>query len=336
MSYRNGWAVPDRTKCEHSGSHLTVSQYLPQWLDSQQQLRPSTRMSYEGHIRRFLIPTLGPLALCRMTVWDITGAYQDLRSNGMSEELLKRVHATLSSALTAAVRSGLIKVNPAATLRPSTLKRFAATVWTRHEAVIFLEQTADDPLAALWRLALVTGLRRGELLGLRWRDVDLERATVSVRQTRTAVGGRVVVGPPKSRRGRRMIALDGKTVVSLAHHRREHIAALLAEGRQLTADRLVFTPGTLDEGIYPAFLSRRIRILCDQLNLPQIRFHDLRHTSATLGLATGESLVAVSARLGHSSVTTTADLYLQIPEDSARRSVTYLASVLDDDPLDAA
>ena len=319
------------------GDGTPMSDYLAGWLADQRHLRDSTRLSYAGHVDRFLTPTLGEVDLERLTVLDIQVAYDHLRKDGISEALLKRVHATLSSALTSAVRQGLIPLNPAATLRPSTLLSYQARVWTRHEAARFLEATAADPLAPLWRLALVTGLRRGEILGLRWRDVDLERGFVTVTQTRTAVAGRVIVGPPKSRRGRRRVAIDARTVVALALYRRQKAQEFQRALTEFTGNVLVFNLAFLDEGIPPAWLSRRMRTLCDKHGLPRIRFHDLRHTSATLGLASGESLAAVSARLGHSSLTTTADLYLQVPEEVARRSVVELASVLDgDSPLDAA
>ena len=319
------------------GVGTPMRDYLAGWLADQRHLRDSTRLSYQGHVDRFLTPTLGEVDLERLTVLDIQVAYDQLRKDGISEQLLKRVHATLSSALTSAVRGGLIPVNPAATLRPSTLLSYQARVWSRHEAARFLEATAKDPLAPLWRLALVTGLRRGEILGLRWRDVDLERGFVTVTQTRTAVAGRVIVGPPKSRRGRRRVAIDARTVVALAQYRRAKAREFQRALTDFTGNVLVFNLAYLDEGIPPAWLSRRMRTLCDKHGLPRIRLHDLRHTSATLGLASGESLAAVSARLGHSSLTTTADLYLQVPEEVARRSVVELAQVLDgDSPLDAA
>jgi integrase len=319
------------------GEGTPMSDYLAGWLADQRHLRDSTRLSYQGHVDRFLSPTLGKVDLERLTVLDIQVAYDQLRKNGISEQSLKRVHATLSSALTSAVRGGLIPINPAATLRPSTLLAYQARVWSRHEAAKFLEATATDSLAPLWRLALVTGLRRGEILGLRWRDVDLERGTVTVTQTRTEVAGKVIVGPPKSRRGRRRVAIDARTVVALAQYRRAKAKEFQRALTEFTGEVLVFNLAYLDEGIPPAWISRRMGTLCDEHGLPRIRFHDMRHTSATLGLASGESLAAVSARLGHSSLTTTADLYLQVPEEVARRSVVELASVLDgDSPLDAA
>ena len=306
-------------------SGLTVAEYLHGWLGRQGHLRASTRASYRGHIDAYLVPTLGGLTLTQVTVRDVQGLHAALSAAGVSAELARRIHATLSSALSAAVREGLLTSNPATQVRLPRGDRRQATVWTAEQAGYFLAYTRTDELAALWRLALVCGLRRGELLGLRWRDLDTGSGTLTVHTTRVAVGAQVVEGPPKSRRSRRVLPLDATTLGMLSQHRHRQIGQTPASwslGQHLFTD-------TNGVPLSPGWVSRRFTELVEQSGLPRIRFHDLRHSSATLGLAAGESLKEVSARLGHSSIVVTADTYLTPPDHLARESTQRLASTLD-------
>jgi integrase len=175
-------------------------------------------------------------------------------------------------------------------------------------------------------MALVLGMRRGELAGLRWDDLDLHAGTVTVTTTRVAVGASVVEGPPKSARSRRMLPLDPHTVGMLRRHQARQ--AHHARQENLGPVSHVFT-GEDGQPLTPAWISRRFTELTRQIGLPVIRFHDLRHASATLGLTAGESLKEVSARLGHSSIMVTADTYLAPPDSLARASTQRLAGVLD-------
>lgn len=169
------------------------------------------------------------------------------------------------------------------------------------------------------------GLRRGELLGLRWRDVNANAGTLTVHSTRVAVGAEVVEGPPKSSHGHRILPLDPTTLGMLAQLRHVQIQQLQGDW-SLTGH--VFTDHH-GQPLQPGGVSKRFTALTRQLGLPAIRFHDARHTSATLGLAAGESLKEVSARLGHSSIVVTADTYLTPPDTLARAATTRLAGVLD-------
>lgn len=304
----------------------TLAEYLESWLGRQHHLRPSTRLSYSGHIRRHLSPTMGTIRLTELTRADVQDAYVDLRDQGMSPALVRRVHSTLSAALTSAVRDGDIVTNPTVGVRLPSPAPFTATVWTAAQAATFLAVTAEDEWAVLWRMALLTGLRRGELLGLRWSDIDFDAGTLTVRHTLTAVAGQVVSGPPKSRRGIRTVVLDVRTVEMLTDHLDWCQVEQLACGVDTGTDLVFAFRG---RSVHPSWVSRRFRTLVVDAGLPTIRFHDLRHTSATLGLAHGESVKEVSARLGHSSLAITGDLYVQVPDEVARRSAHRLAATLE-------
>lgn len=198
----------------NSSGHL-VSEYLTSWLDGQVFLRPSTRASYRAHVEKYLTPTLGDIDLQSLSVTDVERLTHDLAARGLAAATVQRILATLRSAMAHAVRSGLIEKNPTTGVRvPSQVVRPIHT-WTPDEAATFLEHLNEDALGVLLRLALVTGMRRGELLGLRWSHISLTGGFLFVQVSRISIGGVVVEGPPKSRAGTRTVFLDPATVSAL-------------------------------------------------------------------------------------------------------------------------
>jgi integrase len=183
-----------------------------------------------------------------------------------------------------------------------------------------------ERLAALWSLAASTGMRRGEVLGLRWVDVDLERARVAVRQTLVVAGREVVVSEPKTSRGRRSIALDPRTVAQLRAWRAAQAAERLQWGSSWVNSGLVFTREN-GSPLHPEWLSDAFAWRIKQAGLPVVRFHDLRHTHASLGLAAGVPIKVMSERLGHSTSSFTADAYQHVTpalEEQAAATVARL------------
>ena len=181
----------------------------------------------------------------------------------------------------------------------------------------------------LYRLLVLTGLRRGEAVGLRWSDLDLAGGTLTVHRQVVSVAGELIIGPPKSEAGRRTVALDQGTVELLRlRHRRDRIAHWASTDEDFD-DTLVFRRSD-GQGIHPAYVSRHFTTLVTRHGLPPIRLHDLRHTSASIGLAGGESLLEVSRRLGHSSITITADTYSHVSPATAAESAKRLANLIDD------
>jgi integrase len=295
-----------------------VGEYLQSWLAGRAAIRASTAASYRAHIERYLIPLLGEELLAGLRPEHLQRAHHQLLAEGMTPATLTRVHATLSAALNTAHRQGLLTSNPLAGVELPRVDRMEPTIWTLEEARTFLQAIRGDEFEALWRLALVTGMRRGELLGLAWADVDLDGWQIRVRTTRITVGATTLEGPPKSRSGRRALHLDWPTVRLLKD--------LLAQGEPLSGH--VFVDANA-EPLLPGWVSRRFTQLITEVGLPRIRFHDLRHTSATLGLAAGETLKAVSRRLGHSDIGITANTYAQVPDTTAARDARRLAAGLD-------
>jgi integrase len=304
--------VTDRTRQESAQGPL-MSDYLVEWLDGQVYLRPSTRASYRAHIEKYLIPAFGCNTVLEVSTPQVERFAHDLAARGLAAGTVQRVLATLRSAFGRAVRLGLIPANPASGIRvPGSVARPART-WTPQESADFLCSLGTDAASVLLRLALTTGMRRGELLGLRWSSVDLSQGRLRVEASRVSVAGVVVEGPPKSRNGLRTVYLDPHTV-ALLEGLRDASGASKPED-----DGLVFVH---DDGrpMTPWWVSRHFDQVIQRSGLPRIRFHDLRHSSATLGLAAGESLKEVSARLGHAGIAITADIYADVLPEFARRS----------------
>ena len=308
----------------------TVGEYLDAWLSGKQSLRDSTRQSYEVHVRRYLKPHLGGLPLVDLRAAHIERMYRDIAASGrpnarpLSVATLRRIHATLTSALNTAVRRGDLVRNPAATVELPPVVRPRATAWSDEELCRFLALTGNDRLHPLFLLLGLVGLRRGEVVALRWSDLNLNAGLLRVERSAVRVAGRSVIGLPKSSAGSRTVALDDETCRRLQWHACRQRLELLRSTRETSTPELVFTT---EDGkpLDPTFVSRHFDRLIARHGLPRIRLHDLRHTSASIGLASGESLLEVSRRLGHSSITVTADIYSHVSPLVAKESAERLA-----------
>ena len=314
--------------------NATVGEYLIGWLDGRQSLRPSTRLAYQIHLNRYLLPHLGHIRLTRLSLADVERMYRDIDTHGvggrrLEAATLRRIHATLMSALTSAVRRGLLERNPARYAELPRAPRPRMQVWTAQQLAGFLDSVGGERLAALFRLIALTGLRRGEAIGLRWVDVDLETGVLQVEQQIVAVGSERHIGPPKSSNGRRHVALPARLSDELREHQRRQHRDRLAAGQDWHQSGLVFTTETGD-ALAPGHVTRDFTRLVRAAGLPPIRLHDLRHLSASLGLESGETLLEVSRRLGHSSITITADIYGHIAPSTARQSADRLDQLIHD------
>lgn len=318
-----------------------VPDYLNAWLAASRQriggdLKSSTWRAYELHIERHLKPRLrGRLVDLDRTM--LGAVYHDLeeagavRSNrGLSKKTVWNIHLTLHRALKDAVKDGLLTRNPAdgAYTKPKALVETRA--WNAEELGRFIRATADDRLAALWRVAAMTGMRRGEILGLRWIDVDVDRGTLAVVQARVRGDRAVETTTPKTERGRRSIDVDPITVNHLRRHRKRQIADQLEAGPAWMETDLVFTRPDgvpLDPDVVSQTFNRIVR----ETRLRRIRFHDLRHTQATLWLKSGEPTYVVSRRLGHASEAFTQKQYAHVLPGQQREAALRFAELIDSD-----
>jgi integrase len=190
----------------------------------------------------------------------------------------------------------------------------------------FLEHVADHRLHALWVLAATTGMRRGELCGLMWQDISLDHGTVAVRRARVPIAGRIAEGTPKSDRAR-VVALAASSVAALRAHRAQQISERLAWGQGWEDTGYVYTH---EDGtpVRPDAVSREFDALVRAAGLPRIRLHDLRHTHATLGLASGIPAKVMSERLGHAKVGITLDLYSHVVPGMQEAAAEQIESLL--------
>lgn len=310
---------------------LTVQEWLDEWLPGKRRLRPNSARAYRGHIERYLTPHLGHLPLTDLRVGHVAAMFEaiarETRPPSPGEATMQRIRATLRAALNDAIRQRLLTVNVARLVELPIGRRPPVRVWTPDQLTTFLQAIVGDRLESLFRLVAVVGLRRGEVCGLPWPNVDFDVGQLRVDRQLVEVAGRVVLGEPKSKYGERVLALDDDTITLLQEHRRRQLEERMRAGAAWLETGFVFT--RLDGGpLTPAWVTRRFAKLAKAAGLPAIRLHDLRHSSASLGLASGESMKEISERLGHSSITITADTYTHVAPALARDSAQRRAALL--------
>jgi integrase len=251
--------------------------------------------------------------------------------SALSLATVRYVHAVLSKALADAERKGLVTRNVARLASPpkrSATRAAEMTAWTPAELAAFLDRTTDHYYGPLVRVAAMTGLRRGELCGLRWSDVDLDGSVLVVRQTVQLVAGRIVIGDVKTARSRRRLDVDEHTVAVLRAHRTRQLKLRLAVGAGWRDHGLVFTAPDgqpLNPDTITQWFDRTVR----RTELPRIRLHDLRHTHATHLLAAGVNVKIVSERLGHASVAFTLDAYGHVMPGQQASAAAAVAALVD-------
>ena len=314
-------------------SKLTVGEYLQGWLKlAKLRLRPGSYDACAIHVTRYIVPRIGGLRLQALSARGVKQFYAELATSGrirggggLSEKSIHNVHTTLSRALRDAVSDRLLARNPAAGAHQQPESPEQDT-WKADELAEFLAFVEGDRLFAMWRLLALTGMRRGEICGLRRRDLDLDHARLFVVQQRAKGGGTVHTGKTKGRRGR-PVALDALTVEAL----RAHLKAQAVERERLG-------PGYTDEGLvfchedgkplHPDSVTKRFARLVRDSGLPTITAHGLRHTHATLLLQAGIHPKVVQERLGHSTISVTYDTYTHsvpaLQDDAAERAAQLL------------
>jgi integrase len=300
---------------------LTVEQYLNDWLPiAAQTLRPASYGRYEEIVRLHIVPALGKALLAKLSPLQVTKFYGECLAGGKSKTTVNNIHNMLHKALDEAVRLGLLLRNVTDLIDAPGRSRPEYITWTGEQVRAFLEVSDVDDFGALWRLAIYTGMRRGEMLGLKWEDVDMERAVLSVRRTYSrGEHGRYVLGAPKTASGRRQITLPSSVVTSLRQHRVRQVEQRLHIGEAYKDQGFVFA-NISGEPTHPNTLTLHFHKLIRLASLPRIRIHDLRHGHATLMMENGEHPKVVSERLGHANISITMDLYSHVTPTMQRQA----------------
>ena len=309
----------------------TVQDYAEHWLTDvvAPRLRPSTLASYRSTVRLHIAPGIGRLTLRRLTPTHLRRLLAAKSESGLSVRSVQIVHAVVRAMLAEAMRDELVERNIATVVRGPSAAREEVKPWTPEEAGRLLAAAAGNRLYALFAAGVALGLRRGELLGLRWVDVDLEQRMLRVRQSVQRVHRvGLIVGPPKSRRSIRDIPLPAYAVRVLREHRDRQEVERCAVEPYWQDSGLVFTT-TIGTAIEPRNLLRLLDQLIAAAGVRRIRFHDLRHTCASLLLAQGVPPRVVMDVLGHSQFAITMDLYSHVMPTALREAADAMDRVLD-------
>jgi|SRR5215208_1088976 len=293
--------------------NLTVGEYLDRWLSDcvRDTVRESTFSRDKYLVTNHIKPSLGRLKLKNLNAIHLQGLYRERLDSGLSGSTVQKIHHVIHKALAQAVRWSLIPRNPADDVKAPTPTPKEMHPLSADEARKLLEAARGDRLESLYVLAVHTGMRRGELLGLKWEDVDLEGATARVRRTltRTDNGRRLALGKPKTRKSRRTVRLTQRAVEALRSHRKGQLEEKLRIGGLYQDQGLVFV-GEGGGFINPSNLRQRsFAPLLKRAELPQITFHDLRHTCASLLFQKNIHPKFVQELLGHASVAITLETY---------------------------
>ena len=318
------------TGFEIEPGRLTVAGFLERWLKDYAQPRtaPKTALRYSELMRLHVIPVIGEIPLAKLKPMHIQAVQGEILAKGLSGRTALHVHRVLKEALGHAVRWQLVYRNAADAVEPPRPDRYEIRIPPPEDIRRILAAADETPHGTLIYVAATTGLRLGELLGLRWRDVDLSNGTLSVTQNAQWVDGRMIFRTPKTAKSRRSVALSASTVQRLREHRQQQLEQRMALGPAYIDHGLVFTnavgePLTPHGGIRSTWAK-----VTRSLGFPGLRIHDLRHAHASLMLAQGTHPKVVSERLGHATVGITLDIYSHVLPGLQREAAERLDELL--------
>jgi integrase len=296
-----------------AGARTTLIEYLEQWLGTiRESVRPRTLDQYTQIVRGHIASRLGNIKLKDMRPDQIQAFYNEKLDGGTSARTVLLIHAVLHRALVHALKLGLIGRNPVDAVTRPKVKRKEMRVFTDDQARAFLSAAKQTRHACLFQIALHTGMRQGELLGLMWKDIDWITRQIHVqRQLQRNPNGSLVFSEPKTAAGRRTIVISPTMIDSLRKHLEEQEEYKKVLGKKWEENDLIF-PSKLGTPLHQANMFREYKELLKETGLPLLRFHDLRHTSATLLLTQGVHPKIVQERLGHSNIAMTMDIYSHV------------------------
>jgi hypothetical protein len=310
-------------------SRMTLGEWLDIWLKecAEPSVRPSTYTGYCGYAERSLKPYLGSKQISKVTAADVQTLYRKLQREGgvdggaLSPTTVRRIHGVLHQALNAAVDRHLIVKNPTDDVTLPKKVTAAKTILNDKQLERFMEAIkADEHWHDFFYLEITTGLRRGEICGLMWTDFDAEKGTLTVRRTlHNKEGGGYYVGETKTGAGRRIIKLPPSTV------------QLLSERKKTSISQWIFpNPIHPEDPIMPNSGYTRMKKLLAEAGLPDMRFHDLRHTFATHALTSGVDAKTLSGILGHTKTSFTLDTYTHVTGDMHRKASGIVGEFMND------
>jgi integrase len=297
-----------------TGPQQTLKQYLEYWLEDVHKpaIRLSSYMQYRGILDKHIFPLLGHIQVQKLTPQQVQSFYARKEKEGLALGTIRTIHAVLHNALSHAVSINLVSRNVSDVVNPPRLVKHERHPLTIEQAQKLLQHVQGHSLEGLITVALATGMRRGELLGLRWQDIHFDTKSLQIQRTisRQRKKG-IVESEPKTSRGRRNIILPPFAIEALKEHRTRQLEVRLKVGSAWEESNFVFCNGH-GGFLEPSQLHMMFRNLLKEADLPQIRFHDLRHSAATMMLTMGVHPKVVQELLGHSSISLTLDTYSHV------------------------
>jgi len=316
---KQGIATPTRS--------AKLSEWLPYWLEHfiKPHRKRTTQAKYETHVRLYLLPLLGSKGLESLSPRDVR-LFLAKATKLASAATAKESHKVLRTALTAACRDELISRNVAMMVQPPQVVSRESRPWTLDETLAFLSTARTDPLYAAFVLAVALGMRRGEIIGLRWSDVDLNGRALVIREQVQRVRGELYADSTKNGK-RRPIPLPRICVVALRWHRLRQAEIRQAAGERWQESDYIFTTRT-GRPVEPTNVYRSFRRIAADAKVPVVRMHDARHGTATLLVACGVSPRVVMEILGHSQIGLTMNVYTHVTQDSQREALANMDRLL--------
>lgn len=288
-------------------SKMTVTEFLDSWFEIYRtSLRSSTHVRNQGILRNHVIPAIGSIYLNKLTPLKLQHLYNSKLNEGQSPRSVRNMHFILHKAFEQAVRWGYLNRNIADLVELRKPQKKEIKVLSKEQVDNFLEAAKGNWYYPLYVLAFTTGLRQGELLGMKWNDIDLAQGTLAVQRTLKELNGKLLIGEPKSKSSRRTISLPQLAIQTLREHRRVQLE------RGFIGAEWVFTDTKGGLVRVQNMLKRSFKPLVKKAGSPDIRFHDCRHSHSTLLLMQGVNPKLVQERLGHSSIQITLDTYSHV------------------------
>jgi len=308
------WVNQTLDKIDHGltfdGAQVSLQQYMESWLSGKVLARrPSTVRNYRRYMNLYILPALGRMRLQAITPSHIRQLYLRMQSEGKGARTIQLVHVTLHCAFAQAVKEGLIGHNPLEAVERPKVETKRYDIFTEKQARTFITAAKGHPYEALFFLALTTGMRKGEILGLMWTDVDWEKSILRIERQLQPVsyeGGALV--PTKTKSGRRHIMVGKVALALLKEHRERQELQKAVAGNRWQEHGMLFTT-SIGTYIDQTKVSRAFKCILREAGLPDLRFHDLRHTSISILLDNGTPVNTVQSRAGHSKASVTTDIY---------------------------
>ena len=306
---------------------ITLEAHLKSWLEFKKpSLKPNTVHTYQDFITRLIVPKLGKIKLEKLSALQLDQFYKALSDQGYAPRTPRVLHAFLHGALKQALRWGLVPRNVADAATPPKAAQNEMKFWKPEEAMRFLEFAKPHRLHALFFVALLTGLRSGELRALRWQDIDLTNKRLSVQRNLSQINGVYHFDTPKTRNSRRIVFFADDTVAVLQKHLERQNAEKIYVGAAWQNPELVFA-SEVGTPLEQRNLQRLYKSMVKVAGVSDIRFHDLRHTAASLLIRQGVPIKLVSDRLGHSNTAFTSDVYIHLYPEQRQQAAMSLTDL---------